>query len=144
MAIRDAESPLPAPVVGWSLKLVSPQSSAGSLGECHRLGKLPQHDPLAALSLHHLGEAPTAGLETKLYRKIGIKVESSIILWLGGEGGEGRAMLLCHCDALHPQAHPKTELTPTLGSLDHLPLALSVADTVLVPVCEQMWGWGCI
>lgn len=90
MGIRDAQRPLPAaPVLGWGLMLVSPRSSAGwpeSLGECHSLGNLAQHDPLPALSLHHLGEAPTAGLETKLCRKISIKVESSNTLQLGGEG----------------------------------------------------------
>lgn len=53
-------------------------------------------------------------------------------------------MLLCHCDALHPQAHPKTLLALTLGTLEHLPLALTGADMVLVPVCEHMWGWECI
>lgn len=44
----------------------------------------------STLSLHHLGETPTAGLETKLYRKLSIKVESSSTLRLGGEGGAGQ------------------------------------------------------
>lgn len=122
-----------------------PQSSAGwpeSLGECHSLGKLAQHDSLLALSLHHLGETPTAGLETKHSGKISIRVAAPC----GWEEREGKArvMLLCRCDALHPQARPKTVLAPTLGTLDHLPLVLTVAGTVLVPGVEQMWGWGCI
>lgn len=122
-------------MVGWGLVLVSPQSSAGCLGECHSLGKLAQHDPLPALSLLHFGESPQLGLRPSPNEKSVFKWKAAAPCGWEGREGEARVKLLCHCDALHPQARPKTVLAPTLGTLGHLLLVLTLCWCLCVSRC---------